>query len=547
MSIKSKLICIGILSTLSICIITGLAQYNITMLVNTLNTFMLKTNELQKLFQLSTSFSTISENFKDSNIRVMMGEEPSDTAESITKKIDELMKTLSDMGTGKSSQKKYHNLSVLLTKLKKPLQKGFSRIEESDSYGASEIYMASLRTSVNEFQKEVNDQVLSAKDLLNANFLEAKKRYRFNMIVLISCVLITILLTVLTVFFIIRNISLPLDKAVTIADKLAGGDLSLKIEGQRQDETGRLLSAMKHMVREFSGMISMVKSVAGQIESSASEMSYLSSQMSNGANMVSQKSNTVASSTEDMNSNMRSVAAAMEQAATNLSTVAASAEEMTSTINEIANNSERASIISGEAVSKAEIATESINELGNKAREIDKVTETITDISDQTNLLALNATIEAARAGEAGKGFAVVANEIKELASQTTAATKEIKNKIESIQSTTETTVTKIIKIKEVIKDANEIVSSIATAVEEQSATTKEIAENITQASLGSDEVNENVAQSTKVSGEIAKDIDEVNHSTSDIAESSSRVHLSAEKLSKLAGQLNEMVGKFKM
>jgi methyl-accepting chemotaxis protein len=114
------------------------------------------------------------------------------------------------------------------------------------------------------------------------------------------------------------------------------------------------------------------------------------------------------------------------------------------------------------------------------------VVETITEISEQVNLLALNATIEAARAGEAGKGFAVVANEIKELAKQTSAATLEIKEKIQNIQGSTDGTVKGINEISEVIRSVNEIVGTIATAVEEQSAATKEIASNIAQASRGS-------------------------------------------------------------
>jgi methyl-accepting chemotaxis protein len=106
--------------------------------------------------------------------------------------------------------------------------------------------------------------------------------------------------------------------------------------------------------------------------------------------------------------------------------VAATVEQMTDTVTEIALNMEKAREITTEAVSDVKSASEKVDELGRSARDIGKVTETITGISEQTNLLALNATIEAARAGEAGKGFAVVANEIKELARQTATATRDI-------------------------------------------------------------------------------------------------------------------------
>ena len=140
-----------------------------------------------------------------------------------------------------------------------------------------------------------------------------------------------------------------------------------------------------------------------------------------------------------MSSNIETVAFGMEETTSNLAQVAVATKQMTSTISEIAQNSEKARRITDEATRQATRITEEINLLGAAAREIGKVTETITEISAQTNLLALNATIEAARAGSAGKGFAVVATEIKLLAQQTAAATEDIKNRIAGVQSATST------------------------------------------------------------------------------------------------------------
>jgi methyl-accepting chemotaxis protein len=188
-----------------------------------------------------------------------------------------------------------------------------------------------------------------------------------------------------------------------------------------------------------------------------------------------------------------------------------------------------------------------VDELGNAAQEISKVTEVITEISEQTNLLALNATIEAARAGEAGRGFAVVANEIKELAKQTANATLDIKTRIQGIQKSTDTTVTEIEQITEVIHAVNELVATIATAVEEQAVTTQEIANNVAQASLGIGEVNERVADNSTVSSDIAASISQVDDVAGTMRQSSAKVNENSGNLLQLAKQLNDMVARFKI
>ena len=312
-----------------------------------------------------------------------------------------------------------------------------------------------------------------------------------------------------------------------------------------RDEIDKMAAWINTFVTRVGNMIKDIATDSQMLNNSSADLSSLSAQMSGGAEDMAGKSNTVASASEEMSSNMHSVASAMEEAATNITMVASAAEEMTSTIAEIAQNSENASNITSDAVIQTKSASQKVDELGSAAREIGKVVETITEISEQVNLLALNATIEAARAGEAGKGFAVVANEIKDLAKQTAEATMEIKEKIAAIQGSTDGTVSEINQISKIINDVNEIVTTIATAVEQQSVTTKEIAGNVAQASQGIQEVSENVAQSSNVAEDIAKEIADVNQSAAEMSNSSAQVNLSAEELTKMGIKLNEMVGKF--
>ncbi len=222
---------------------------------------------------------------------------------------------------------------------------------------------------------------------------------------------------------------------------------------------------------------------------------------------VAQTAQTLASASEELTANSTQmvsnaeetatqagvVSAAAEQVSKNVQTVATGTEEMSASIKEIAKNAQDAAKVAAVAVTTAETTTATVSKLGISSAEIGKVIKVITSIAQQTNLLALNATIEAARAGEAGKGFAVVANEVKELAKETAKATEDISQKIEAIQSDTKSAVAAISEISAVIIRINDFQNTIASAVEEQTATTNEMSRNVTEASKGSSEIAQNI------------------------------------------------------
>ncbi len=366
-------------------------------------------------------------------------------------------------------------------------------------------------------------------------------------IIIIVCMVAGTILALLFGVLLTTMITRRLARAVELAKTMAEGDMTRNLHVAQNDEIGTLGKSLNDMGARLRQMLTNISDEVALVNQSSNELAEISRQMNMGAEETATRSSQVAGASEKMRINQNSVAAAMEQAAVNGSMVAAATEEMQATINEISVNSGRAKQITSQAVEKSEGASRRVDELGDAADEINKVTETITEISEQTNLLALNATIEAARAGEAGKGFAVVANEIKDLAGQTARATFDIQEKIQEIQRTTGITVKEINDISTVISEVDQVVTTIATAVEEQSATTGEIVSNISQVSQGISEVNKNVAQNSSVSAGIATDISEVSVRAKEMTANSNEVKDMAEELFRVANKLQDMVAKFRV
>ncbi|BHH83159.1 methyl-accepting chemotaxis protein [Desulforhopalus sp. 52FAK] len=430
-----------------------------------------------------------------------------------------------------------------------PINKEFS--ESSDSFvndekvGSVTIYYSDKRL----LAAMEEEKAISAQRIADFEASVDSSMTQATMIQIGIALLVVILLIVAIIILLRLQAVKPLKELhAMVIDLVEGeGDLTKRLDLKSRDEIGTLAAVFNRFIKRMQGLLTDITGNSNTLHSSSSEMLDVADVVLSGANTMSDQAKAASTASQHLSDQMDSVAAASEQAATNVNMVAAATEEMTSTVNEIASNSEKARVVTGKAVEKTQVASQQVNELGSAAQQISKVTEVITEISEQTNLLALNATIEAARAGDAGRGFAVVANEIKELAKQTANATQDIKSRIEGIQQTTGTTVTEIEDITEVIHSVNDLVSTIATAVEEQAVTTQEISENVSQAALGIAEVNERVADNSNVAKDIAGTISKVDDVATEMKSSSTKVSESANDLLVLAQQLGEVVGKFKI
>jgi methyl-accepting chemotaxis protein len=315
-----------------------------------------------------------------------------------------------------------------------------------------------------------------------------------------------------------EDLRVKVESILEVVNAASHGDLTRELTIKGADAVGQMSDGLAKFFSNLRGSVSKIAQTAQVLASSSQELTSVSQQMATNAEETATQAN-VASS-------------AAEQVSKNVATVSTGTEEMGASIKEIAKSANEAAKVATSAVRVAEKTNAIVAKLGESSTEIGNVIKVITSIAQQTNLLALNATIEAARAGEAGKGFAVVANEVKELAKQTAKATEDISRKIEAIQGDTKGAVEAIAQIGKIINQINDIQNTIASAVEEQTATTGEIGRNVSEAAIGS--------------SAIAQNITGVAQAARSTTEGASNTKSSADELSKIAMSLQQLVAQFK-
>ncbi len=293
---------------------------------------------------------------------------------------------------------------------------------------------------------------------------------------------------------------------------MADGDLTVPAELSERDELGRMAhaagGAQDSLRRILAGVVGTTATIASASEDMAAAGDH------------------VAAGSEETSVQAGVVAAAAEQVSRNVQAVAAGAEQMGASIREIAQNASEAARVGTTAMAVVEATNTSVAALGASSQEIGNVVKVITSIAEQTNLLALNATIEAARAGDAGKGFAVVAGEVKELARETARATDDIARRVDAIQADTTAAVTAIGEISHVIARMNDYQLTIASAVEEQTATTQEMSRGVAEAATGSTEIAVNITgvataaqSSTEVLARLREQVGDLATTSADLRE----------------------------
>jgi len=430
------------------------------------------------------------------------------------------MKTFADLGLTPAQQAEVDKLDQALTAFDKvrddqliPAALTSDNAKFEATYGTTAAPLIATANSAFDALKDFEASSAAQAAAANTDTYESSRR------TMIICLIVGFLLAAALGWLTVRRITHPLGEVSAMLSRVADGDLTGVVTVSSRDEVGVMAGSLNRASSSMQTTVQALGTASHSLAAAAEQLSATSTQIAGSAETASNQANAV------------SVAA--EEVSRNVDTVSAGSEEMGASIREIAQNANLAAEVASQAVMMAQTTNQTVSKLGDSSAEIGNVIKLITAIAEQTNLLALNATIEAARAGEMGKGFAVVASEVKDLAQETASATENISTRVTAIQNDTGTAITAIGEISEIIAKISDYQTTIAAAVEEQTATTGEM--------------NRGVGEAASGVGEIAAGVERLAMSNKLTTESVADSQRAASELARMSGELQSLVGTFRV
>ncbi|MBW4792124.1 methyl-accepting chemotaxis protein [Pseudomonas tolaasii] len=401
---------------------------------------------------------------------------------------------------------------------------------------------------LDELRTLLNTELLANSDKINATMdrlveinskmalatnQAAKDQYDTAFKLVVGLLVLTTALTVLFAWLLTRSITVPISQALDAAEEVAEGNLTRPIKVEGNDEAGRLLAAMAKMQDKLRDTLQRIAGSATQLASAAEELNAVTDESARGLTQQNNEIEQAATAVNEMTSAVEEVArnaVSTSEASRNATTSAGDGRDL---VQETVSAIER---MSGDVQATATL----IGDLANESRDIGKVLDVIRGLADQTNLLALNAAIEAARAGEAGRGFAVVADEVRALAHRTQQSTSEIERMIGSIQAGTEHAVDSMRNSTERAESTLNIAKGAGMSLDTINSAIVEINErNLVIASAAEEQA--------QVAREVDRNLVNIRDLSVQSATGASQTSAASSELSRLAVDLNGMVGRFRL
>ncbi|MDN5482374.1 MAG: methyl-accepting chemotaxis protein [Pseudomonas sp.] len=394
-----------------------------------------------------------------------------------------------------------------------------------------------LNTELLDNSEQVNAVLTRLLDInnddANATNQRAKDQYDMAFDLVVGLLVVATALTLLFAWLLTRSITLPIAQALEAAEEVAEGNLTRPITVDGNDEAGRLLAAMAKMQHKLRDTLQRIAGSATQLASAAEELNAVTDESARGLTQQNNEIEQAATAVNEMTSAVEEVArnaVSTSEASRNATTSAGDGRDL---VQETVSAIERMS-------TDVQATASLIGDLANESRDIGKVLDVIRGLADQTNLLALNAAIEAARAGEAGRGFAVVADEVRALAHRTQQSTSEIERMIGSIQTGTEHAVDSMRNSTERAESTLNIARGAGLSLDTINTAIVEINErNLVIASAAEEQA--------QVAREVDRNLVNIRDLSVQSATGASQTSAASGELSRLAVDLNGMVGRFRL